>query len=121
VMTQPGETDGYTASAHAAQLIKLLGANSIDVILLNRTFPARLIEKYKEQGALPVKIDADGLKKKLGIRRVIQDDLIMEDDKVRHNPGRLASRIIAILKEERPSANPALPAELDRLLNLFRA
>lgn len=120
VMTQPGETDGYSASAHAAQIIKILGANSIDVILLNRAFPARLIEHYKKQNAFPVKIDKDGLRK-LGITHIIEDDLIMEGEKVRHNPNRLANLIISVLKEERPSSGPALPAEIDRFINLFRA
>lgn len=120
VMTQPGETDGYSASAHAAQIIKILGANSIDAVLLNRTYPARLVKRYKEQGAFPVEIDTDNLQK-LGIRRTIQDDLIMEGEKVRHNPSRLANLIVSVLKEERPSAFPALPAELERWIGLFRA
>ena len=119
IMTQPGETDGYSASAHASQIVKTLGQNSIDVIIVNRAFPVRFIEKYKQQGATPVEVDSENLRK-LGIRRIIHDDLIIEEEMVRHDPKKLALLIIAILKEEHRIPSFSLPSELDKWIEKLK-
>ena len=93
IMTQPGETTNYTVSNHIAALLEHSGEPQlIDVVIVNDRHPERLLQKYKEKGQEPVKIDADVVLK-LGIRLVARN-LIKEEDLVRHNPRLLAKAIL---------------------------
>ena len=99
IMTQPGETDGFSVSDHLKTLIKHAKYNKIiDAVLVNTTLSEELIAPYKDAGSEPVVVDKDEINK-MGIE-VVQKNLI-EDKRfedghssfVRHSPGRLA-RII---------------------------
>jgi len=115
VMTQPGETDGYTASDHALRIIKLLGKNMIDYIVLNNKYPSRLLKKYEAEGAYPVKVDQEKISK-LGIRRTVMEDLVSETELVRHDPNKLAWCILNIAREAVPSTGLTSRAfELEKL------
>lgn len=103
VMSQPGETDGYSASDHAAQIIKLLGEQSIDTIVLNNKYPSRLLDKYRAEGAEPVQVDREKLGR-LGINRLVMEDLISEEQLVRHDPDKLAECIMRIAREASPDS-----------------
>ncbi|MDE0205976.1 MAG: YvcK family protein [Candidatus Tectomicrobia bacterium] len=57
LMTQPGQTDGYTARRHLAALRPYLG-RSVDAVLVNDApLPADLMRVYEPQGGLPVAND----------------------------------------------------------------
>ncbi len=103
VMSQPGETDGYSASDHAAQIVKLLGKKSIDYIVLNNKYPSRLLAKYRAEGAEPVEVDRENLER-LGISRLVMEDLISEEQLVRHDPDKLAACIMKIARETSPDS-----------------
>lgn len=93
IMTQPGETAGYSVSDHILALLQHTGiSNLIDVVIANDRHPERLLQKYKEKEQEPVTIDADTVQK-LGIRLVARN-LIKEEDLVRHNSTLLARAII---------------------------
>lgn len=93
IMTQPGETTGYTVSDHILALLQHTSyPNLIDVVIANDRHPERLLQKYKEKGQEPVAIDADVIQK-LGIRLVARN-LIKEEDLVRHDPKLLARAIM---------------------------
>ena len=114
VMTQPGETDEYTASDHAAKLIQVLGKKAIDYIVVNKRFPTRQLKKYEAKGQHPIRFDREELKK-LGIRNVVVKDLIQERELVRHDPEKLAATIIDIAAEAVPMANlRRWPAEIEK-------
>ena len=55
-MTQPGETDGYTASRHLKAIIKHCGGVIDKVIVNNENISPKLKEKYQAQGAKPVNL-----------------------------------------------------------------
>ncbi|MGE5554605.1 MAG: gluconeogenesis factor YvcK family protein [Betaproteobacteria bacterium] len=96
VMTQPGETDGYTVSDHVKAIVDHAGAGLIDYVLVNtRPVPPHLLRKYQEQGAAPVVFDADRLAQ-MGVTAVTAD-LASLTDLVRHEPERLAQAILALL------------------------
>src|SRR5690348_8220685 len=58
LMTQPGETRGYTASEHLAPIIQHVGRNIFDFALLNnRPFPIRMRRRYAAEQAEPVAND----------------------------------------------------------------
>ena len=83
-----------------------MGRNSIDYIVLNNKYPSRLLAKYEAQGALPVKVDREKLAK-LGIKRTVMEDLVSEDELVRHDPNKLAWCILNIAREAVPSSGLA--------------
>jgi uncharacterized cofD-like protein len=95
VMTQPGETDGYTASRHVETLIRTANANVCDVVIVNDELPRKLREAYAEEGQLPVEIDADRLRA-LGMT-CVRAAVISETQTVRHDPDKLAAVVIEII------------------------
>ncbi len=97
VMTQPGETDGYTASAHVRALMHGSEAHLCDVVVVNDELPRKLREEYAEEGQYPVEVDEAELSA-LGLR-VVRANVISETQTVRHDPDRLAAVVIAIVDE----------------------
>ena len=91
VMTQPGETDGYTVSDHVKAILKHAKYdNMIDTVFINNELPENLAEKYEQAGSFPVKFDKDEIKKlklKTIGRKLIEED---KDGFVRHSYMRLA-------------------------------
>ena len=91
VMTQPGETDGYTVSDHVKAILKHAKyENIIDTVFINNELPENLAEKYEMAGSFPVKYDKEEIKKlKLKVigRKLIEED---KDGFVRHSYSRLA-------------------------------
>ena len=98
VMTQPGETDGYTASMHVKAILDHAGRNAVDYVIVNST-PVRedLKKKYAEAGAYPVIVDEDVLKA-LGVG-VIKADLITNHDAIHHDPKKLAESVMQVVYE----------------------
>ena len=93
IMTQPGETTGYTVSEHVSALLEHAKCqNLVDVVVANDRHPEVLLEKYKEKNQEPVVIDAEEIQK-LGVR-IVARNLIKEEDLVRHNPKLLAKAIL---------------------------
>ncbi len=97
VMTQPGETDSFTASGHVRTLIDHAGANVCDIVIVNEEPPQRLLEAYAEEGQSPVVPDADSLDE-LGVR-VVGANVISETQTVRHDPAKLADVILKLIDE----------------------
>lgn len=95
IMSQPGETDDYSASDHAAKIINILGKKAIDYIIVNKRFPSKQLQKYERKGQHPVRFNIDNLKK-LGVQHVVVEDIIREDELVRHDPEKLAAVIMDI-------------------------
>jgi len=92
VMTQPGETDGYTASMHAKAILDHAGKGAIDFMLVNDHPISRdMREFYAEKGAYPVEIDEEAINA-LGIG-FVKADIINESDVIRHDPDKL-SRVV---------------------------
>jgi uncharacterized cofD-like protein len=97
VMTQPGETDGYTASTHVRALLRGAKANVCDVVVVNDQLPRKLRDAYAEEGQLPVDVDAADLAQ-LGVK-VVRANLLSETQEVRHDSDRLAAVVIDIIDE----------------------
>ncbi len=101
VMTQPGETDGYTASDHVRALLAAAGPGLLTHVLVNTQAPrnAHLLRRYAAEGALPVQADLARLRS-LGIE-VVGEALMSEEELLRHDPARLAAAVMRLV--------PALP------------
>jgi uncharacterized cofD-like protein len=98
VMTQPGETDNYTAADHANAIIDHCGPGIFDYIIVNnRQGTKELQKKYEAEGAYPVKIDHQRLKD-LGVK-IIEADLLKKNSYLRHDPDELAQLIYELNKK----------------------
>lgn len=101
IMTQPGETDGYSVSDHVSALMQHAGSkNIIDAVLINDTMPENLAEKYENAGSYPVKSDFENLKN-IGInwfaKKLIEDS---KEGLVRHSSNRVARAIYYWYRKE---------------------
>lgn len=97
VMTQPGETDGYTAAGHIKAIFRHAGRRIVDVALVNSEVPTKLLHRYEAEGAFPVEPDVDEIRR-MGVRPVAAS-LINEIDLVRHDSGRLAEIVGRLMIE----------------------
>jgi uncharacterized cofD-like protein len=92
IMTQPGETDGYTVSEHIRALDRIAGQPLFDAVLVQKTSPsAQSLIRYAQESSHPVFFDREDVKL-LGRRAIVAN--IMDEDQttgfVRHNSDRLA-------------------------------
>ncbi|MFH1593141.1 MAG: gluconeogenesis factor YvcK family protein [Candidatus Omnitrophota bacterium] len=93
VMTQGGETDSYTASAHVRAIVNHVGKDVINYCIANTgKVPGSLIEKYKQQRADPVVVDEEAMKG-LGCG-MIGANIVDTKDYVRHESHKLAKIIV---------------------------
>jgi uncharacterized cofD-like protein len=100
LMTEPGETDDYSALDEVLALERHLGAQLFDCVIYNTGhIPESLTASYAGSGAVPVRTGAFEIAamERLGIRP-IGVPLASEHPagKIRHHPDRLAAAIMAI-------------------------
>jgi uncharacterized cofD-like protein len=91
IMTQPGETDGFTVSDHIRTIDEVCGTPLFDVVLVQKTSPsAQSLIRYAQEGSHPVFFDREAVGL-LG-RRAIVANVMDEDEQglLRHNSERLA-------------------------------
>ncbi|NLN16041.1 MAG: YvcK family protein [Firmicutes bacterium] len=112
VMTQPGETDGYTAADHLQAVLDHAGEKIVDYVLVNsQRAPARLIKRYREEGAHQVQIDGHRLQS-MGVQ-VVKRALMEESDLARHDPQKLAQAVIEIWLQHRGNSQRSLVAGIE--------
>ncbi|GAW93185.1 gluconeogenesis factor YvcK family protein [Calderihabitans maritimus] len=104
VMTQPGETTGYTAYDHLKALVDHCGPGLVDYVVVNvAPIPRKLLARYREQGAYPVRVNRAALARQ-GVK-VMEERLIDKSNLIRHDPDKLARCIIRqVLAGRNPAA-----------------
>jgi len=111
IMTQPGETDGYSVGDHIQAIIDHCPyPDLVNGVLVNKTLPLPLLEKYHAYGYKAVSLDRERCQE-LGID-ISEQQLVDENehDKVRHNPLLLGRAIIQWYKHRaRKRPTPVLP------------
>jgi len=96
VMTQPGETDGFTAVDHVSAILGQVEGVLFDYVLLNSRGPSEeVIARYQARGAGFVDPDEHSIAR-LGLVPVCRD-LIAEGNWARHDSLKLAGAIMEIL------------------------
>jgi uncharacterized cofD-like protein len=94
VMTQPGETDGYSAEQHLAAIVEHAGL-VVDVMVMNGRRPSEaILESYAAQNQFPVQFDVDAIRD-LGVTSFF-GDIISEGNFVRHDHAALADNIFRL-------------------------
>jgi uncharacterized cofD-like protein len=94
LMTQPGETDGYSARKHLEVIYNHVPNIKFDYLILNKTPISKIqAELYAKEGAEQIDIlDLnEALPKKT---KIIAEDLLDKGEKVRHDPEKLAISVL---------------------------
>ena len=96
LMTQPGETDGYTARAHLEAVKKYAPEIHFDFVIVNdRRISDEQAARYAAEGAYQIGID-DPIEDIVDrATEIVQADLLDGGEKVRHNTDRLAEVVLA--------------------------
>ncbi len=99
IMTQPGETDGFTASDHLKVLISHTHPRIVDYCLVNTgSVSHELRERYKQDSSYPVAADASKIRS-MGYR-VIEENLIaVFNNFIRHDPLKLSRIVLGLIEE----------------------
>ena len=105
LMTEPGETDGFSLDDHLRVIREHTGFDLFDYILVNRRpLPSALVEKYARQGSEPVVCDRP--LHWAGRAQIVDADFaceaLLDRGKIRHEPASLASGIRALVDAGRP-------------------
>lgn len=96
VMTQPGESDSFTASEHVAAITQNVQGRIFDYVLVNTGVPSETaIARYRGSHQTLVDPDQDRIRA-MGFR-VIAGNFTSETDVVRHDPLRVAARLIRLV------------------------
>jgi uncharacterized cofD-like protein len=110
LMTQPGETDGYTAAQHLETVFSYAAEIHFDFVVVNdRKITAEQAVRYAADGAHQIG-DQDIVMDTPCARgtELVRADLLDDDEKVRHNSERLARVVIACHDKARSTVGVAI-------------
>src|ERR1051325_2856081 len=106
LMTQPGETDGYTARAHLETVKQYAPEIHFDFVVVNdRRISPEQAERYAAEGAYQIGID-DPIEDVVDqTTEIVRADLLDDGEKVRHSSDRLA-KVVLSCRERAESEAP---------------
>ena len=98
IMTQEGETEGYTAADHVDALLSHGAPGLVDLCLANSA-PVRpgLVEKYREEDAAPILVDRERIRA-MGLELEEYPVASEGGDYARHDPDRLAAAVLDVFR-----------------------
>ena len=98
IMTQEGETEGYTAADHVDALLSHGAPGLVDLCLANSA-PVRpgLVEKYREEDAAPILVDRERIR---AMGPELEEYPVASEggDYARHDPDRLAAAVLDVYR-----------------------
>jgi uncharacterized cofD-like protein len=104
IMTQEGETEGYSCFDHVEEIHNHAGGRVIDVCLVNTSpVPEDVLKRYAGENAGIAEIDRS-LFIKAGIELRERPLVMLKNGQVRHHPLRVAQSLVELLLEKRPRA-----------------
>ena len=100
ILTQDGETDGYTGLDHIRALLSHAGPGVVDVCIANsRVVPEAYMAPYRKEGVVQIELEKEKIEA-LGI--AVREFPLAEGSRyIRHNPDELARAILSVWKEFR--------------------
>ncbi len=110
LMTQPGETDNYTARQHLETIKRYAPEIHFDFVIVNdKRISTEQAERYALEGAYQIGLDDDSLDSVIDrSTRIIGANLLEEGEKVRHNSDVVADLVLACAQQA--CSQPAVPA-----------
>ena len=96
LMTQPGETDGYTSRRHLETVKKYAPQIDFDFIVINnRTISGEQSSRYGVEGAIQIGLHGSISPEIIYNVEIVSADMLDESEKVRHHPEKLAQVLLA--------------------------
>ena len=96
VMTQEGESEGYTNADHIRALFQHSHAGLFSLCLVNSSeIPEDVVSRYAQEGAEPVRCDG-AVCEQLGVELVSRPVSAVRDGLVRHDPDLLATALLEL-------------------------
>ena len=96
IMTQDGETEGYTVSDHIEALFQHSAPGLFDLCLTNSApIPEEMVRRYAQEGAEPIRCDEDACRV-LGVEVLRRPLAAVGSGFVRHDSGSLARELLQI-------------------------
>ena len=100
VMTQEGETEGYTASDHISAIFQHSADQLFRLCLVNSSpIPEDVAARYAQEGAELLRYDTERCAA-LGVKLMSRPVAMVEDGYVRHHPDQLARELIQLHAEQ---------------------
>ncbi len=102
VMTQPGESDGYSLIDHVDAILKHSKEGFLDYVIGNtQDIPTETLEKYIKDGSKPVLVEKnhEEILNKKGIRLIADKLIDVKKDYIRHDNILLSKILIDIAKK----------------------
>ncbi|MCL1853918.1 MAG: YvcK family protein [Peptococcaceae bacterium] len=95
IMTEPGETDEFTVRDHLNVIQEHCGATVVNAVLAAvETVPDDVLERYKEQGSVPVRGERSGVES-LGVD-YFEKSFYGGEEVVRHDPQKLGRELMRL-------------------------
>ena len=95
LMTQPGETDGFTARLHLEIVREHSPDLNFDYLIVNKQpISPHQSELYESEGAEQIGIHGSMADETIEGAKVVRVDLLADDEMVRHDPARLAATVL---------------------------
>jgi uncharacterized cofD-like protein len=113
LMTQPGETDNYSARQHLETIKTYAPEIHFDFVIVNdRRITKEQAERYALEGAHQIGMDNDSIDSIAGVLDqstvVVRTNLLEDGEKVRHDSALLARVVLAC--KQQACSQPAVPA-----------
>lgn len=100
IMSQQGETDGFTVSDHVQAIMDHAPFdNLVNAVFVNDNVPPEMKKRYEKSGSHPIEIDVP-VCRALGVDVVSGSFVDTEQQGARHNPYRVAQRIMTWYRTE---------------------
>ena len=100
VMTQRGETDGFSACDHVRAMVAHAHPQVLDACIINDAqVPPEALKRYRSEDSYPVTADGESIKS-LGCK-VVATDLLSVADYVRHDSTKLTQALIKLIETQR--------------------
>jgi uncharacterized cofD-like protein len=99
LMTEPGETDGFSLEDHLAVIREHVGHDLFDCVLVNRRpIDPAIVEHYGQRGSVPVRYST-----RPGGPALVESDLAAEmaGEKIRHSSPDLACAVLDLVQRRR--------------------
>lgn len=94
IMTQPGETSGYTLRGHLDTFKEYYKGDLFDYAVANNgNIPKKVAARYARENSYPVDLDVSSY----GRTRIVNSDIVSRREYARHDPVKLAKVIYGIL------------------------
>lgn len=99
VMTENGETEGYTVSDHIRAIFTHSRHGLFDLCLVNSApLPRIVAQRYAKEGSVPVLCDEKECAR-LGVELILRPICAVDNQVIRHNPGHVASELMTLYRQ----------------------